>query len=114
MTEFRVEKDSMGEVRVPAQAYYGAQTQRAVENFPISGWPLPPSLIHALGLVKFAAAVATLGKSDGRWFTRDCGVGTIPSDCSTHHPGWSEMPMRGRITRCRPLRRCRRSYGKGI
>ena len=57
MTEFRVEHDSMGEVRVPAKAYYGAQTQRAVENFPISGWPLPPELIHALGLVKFAAAI---------------------------------------------------------
>ena len=37
MTEFRVEHDSMGDVRVPAKAYYGAQTQRAVANFPISG-----------------------------------------------------------------------------
>ena len=37
MSEFRIEKDSMGEVKVPARAYYGAQTQRAVENFPISG-----------------------------------------------------------------------------
>jgi fumarate hydratase class II len=54
----------MGEVQVPAQAYYSAQTQRAVENFPVSGWPLPPALIHALGLVKFACAVANrdLGK----------------------------------------------------
>ena len=48
-SEFRVEHDSMGDVRVPAKAYYGAQTQRAVENFPISGWPLPPELIHSLG-----------------------------------------------------------------
>ena len=48
----------MGDVRVPAQAYYGAQTQRAVENFPISGWPLPSGLIWALGLVKYAAGVA--------------------------------------------------------
>ena len=56
MAEFRTEHDSMGDVRVPAKAYYGAQTQRAVENFPISGWPLPPELIHALGLVKYAAA----------------------------------------------------------
>src|SRR5438093_5237304 len=64
MSEFRIEKDSMGEVRVPAEAYYGAQTQRAVENFPISGQPLPPRLIHALGLVKAAAAIANrdLGK----------------------------------------------------
>src|SRR5204863_262780 len=47
-----------------AQAYYGAQTQRAVENFPISGWPLPPPLIRALGLVKLACATANrdLGK----------------------------------------------------
>src|SRR5207249_9747189 len=61
---YRIEKDSMGDVRVPAQAYYGAQTQRAVENFPISGWPLPRPLIHALGLVKLAAATANrdLGK----------------------------------------------------
>ncbi|MCI0684924.1 MAG: class II fumarate hydratase [Gemmataceae bacterium] len=67
MSEFRVEKDSMGEVKVPAQAYYGAQTQRAVENFPISGQPLPKRLIRALGLVKVAAAVANreLGKLKG-------------------------------------------------
>jgi fumarate hydratase class II len=56
MTNFRTERDSMGEVRLPAKAYYGAQTQRAVENFPISGRPLPAELIHALGLVKWAAA----------------------------------------------------------
>ncbi len=67
MSDYRTEHDSMGEVRVPAQAYYGAQTQRAVENFPISGWPLPPALIHALGLVKYAAAMANrdLGKLTG-------------------------------------------------
>jgi fumarate hydratase, class II len=56
MTEFRSERDSMGEVRLPADAYFGPQTQRAVENFPISGRTLPPELIHALGLVKWAAA----------------------------------------------------------
>src|SRR5271155_2192101 len=64
---FRIEHDSMGEVRVPAQAYYGAQTQRAIDNFPISGWPLRPELIHALGLIKLAAATANrdLGKLTG-------------------------------------------------
>jgi fumarate hydratase class II len=64
MTEFRVEKDSMGEVKVPALAYYGAQTQRAVENFPISGQHLPKRLIRALGLLKVAAAMVNrdLGK----------------------------------------------------
>ena len=67
MSEFRIERDSMGDVRVPAKAYYGAQTQRAVENFPVSGWQLPPSLIHALGLVKLASALANseLGKLTG-------------------------------------------------
>ena len=44
----RIEKDSMGPLEVPADAYYGVQTQRAVTNFPISGWPLPPRLIHAM------------------------------------------------------------------
>ena len=58
MSEFRTERDSMGEVQVPAKAYYGAQTQRAVENFPISGWELPPAMIHAMGLVKYACGVA--------------------------------------------------------
>jgi len=57
MTEFRVEHDSMGEVRVPADAKWGAQTQRAVENFPISGLPIERSLIAALAAVKGAAAL---------------------------------------------------------
>lgn len=67
MSDLRTERDSMGDVQVPANAYYGAQTQRAVENFPISGWPLPPALIHALGLVKFASGVANrdIGKLTG-------------------------------------------------
>ena len=56
MTETRVERDTMGEVVLPAEALYGAQTQRAVENFPISGQPMPPEFIRALGLVKLAAA----------------------------------------------------------
>jgi len=50
----------MGEVRVPADALWRAQTQRAVENFPISGTPLEPRLVHALGLVKAAAAQANV------------------------------------------------------
>ncbi len=67
MTEFRIEKDSMGEVQVPKDAYYSAQTQRAVENFPISGWRLPAALIRAMGLVKYACAIANrdLGKLTG-------------------------------------------------
>jgi fumarate hydratase class II len=58
MSEYRIEKDSMGELQVPEEAAYGAQTQRAVENFPISGITMPPSFIQALGLVKQACANA--------------------------------------------------------
>lgn len=67
ITEMRIERDSMGEVQVPAQAYYGAQTQRAVENFPVSGWTLPTSMIHAMGRVKLACGIANrdLGKLTG-------------------------------------------------
>jgi fumarate hydratase class II len=64
MNEFRTEHDSMGDVQVPAKAYYGAQTQRAVQNFPISGTRLPASMIRAMGMVKFACGKANhdLGK----------------------------------------------------
>ncbi|MEV0273076.1 class II fumarate hydratase [Hamadaea sp. NPDC050747] len=58
MTKYRVEHDTMGEVQVPEDALWGAQTQRAVENFPISGQPLPSELIHALAEIKAAAASA--------------------------------------------------------
>lgn len=58
--EYRIEHDTMGEVRVPASALYRAQTQRAVENFPISGQGLEPAHIHALAQVKKAAARANL------------------------------------------------------
>ncbi|WP_295700048.1 class II fumarate hydratase [Lapillicoccus sp.] len=55
-TAYRIEHDTMGEVRVPREALWQAQTQRAVENFPISGTPIEPALIAALGRVKGAAA----------------------------------------------------------
>src|SRR5574339_69662 len=52
----RTERDTMGELAVPADAYYGVQTARAIENFPISSMRIPRSLIRAMGLVKRAAA----------------------------------------------------------
>jgi fumarate hydratase class II len=52
----RTEHDSMGDVEVPADALWGAQTARAVENFPISGQPVPVGVVHALALLKAAAA----------------------------------------------------------
>ncbi|OGQ73492.1 MAG: aspartate ammonia-lyase [Deltaproteobacteria bacterium RIFCSPLOWO2_12_FULL_57_22] len=58
LQEYRIEKDSMGEVKVPKSAYYGAQTQRAVENFPVSGIGFPPRFIRALAIIKHSAATA--------------------------------------------------------
>jgi fumarate hydratase class II len=66
--EYRTEQDSLGEMQVPADAYWGAQTQRAVENFPISDVTFGRRFIRALGVVKKAAAQAN----------RD--LGTIPED----------------------------------
>src|SRR4051812_7984897 len=62
--EFRIETDSLGEVEVPAHALYGAQTRRAVENFPISGLRLPRRVIRALALIKKAAA--EVNKENGK------------------------------------------------
>ncbi|MDO8630398.1 MAG: class II fumarate hydratase [Phycisphaerales bacterium] len=66
MAETRTEKDSMGEMTVPASAYWGASTQRAVENFPISGYRFGRRYIRALGLIKQSAAKVNrdLGKLD--------------------------------------------------
>ncbi|RUO80466.1 aspartate ammonia-lyase [Idiomarina tyrosinivorans] len=58
MSEYRIETDSMGEVQVPHRAFYGAQTQRAVDNFAISGLTMPKQLIAAIALIKHAAATA--------------------------------------------------------
>ena len=58
---FRTERDSMGELQVPADALWGAQTQRALQNFTISGQPMPRGFIRALGLVKAAAAQVNAG-----------------------------------------------------
>jgi fumarate hydratase, class II len=58
MIEFRIEHDTMGEIRVPADALYGAETQRAVENFPISRMRFGRTFLSALGLIKLAAARA--------------------------------------------------------
>jgi fumarate hydratase class II len=66
MSETRIEKDSMGEMEVPAGAYYGAQTQRAVLNFPVSDLRMPRPFIRAMGMIKRSAARANrdLGKLD--------------------------------------------------
>lgn len=68
MSEFRTEKDSLGDVKVPANALWGAQTQRAIDNFPVSGQPMPARFIVAVVQIKWAAAQAnaSLGLLDAR------------------------------------------------
>jgi len=60
MTDYRIETDSLGKVKVAASAYYGAQTQRAMENFPISGRRMPREFVRAMGIIKCAAAKANM------------------------------------------------------
>ncbi len=58
MTDFRTAHDTMGEMQIPADALWGASTQRAVENFPVSGTPVPAAVVHAQAMIKWAAATA--------------------------------------------------------
>lgn len=67
---YRVSRDTLGEVEVPAQAYWDAQTQRAINNFPISGWRMPIEIIKAGAVIKYAAAKA------------NCVLKLIPSEIS--------------------------------
>src|SRR6266545_3965463 len=67
MTEYRIEKDFLGELKVPKDAYWGAQTQRAIENFPISGIRFGRRFIYALGLIKKAAEDVMEGKLDSQF-----------------------------------------------
>ncbi len=68
MSDFRIERDTMGEMRVPARALYGASTSRAVDNFPVAHEPVPAAVIHAFGYLKAACAQANreLGKLDAK------------------------------------------------
>jgi len=68
MSDFRVEKDSMGEMRIPSDMLYGASTQRAVENFPVSGWRFSRDFIGVLAVLKASCAKVNkdLGKLDGK------------------------------------------------
>src|SRR5436309_14612218 len=85
--EHRIEHDSMGEVRVPAGARWGAQTQRAVENFPISGMRIDRSLIAALAAIKAAAALV-----NGRLGVIDADAAAALHDAATEVAGgtWAD------------------------
>jgi fumarate hydratase class II len=87
---YRIEKDSMGEVRVPEEAIWGASTQRAVDNFPISGITMPRRFINALGLVKWAAAGANaelgLLQSDTAMAVQSAALEVAAGDHDRHFP----------------------------
>jgi fumarate hydratase class II len=84
-SRFRLEKDSMGSLRVPSAAAWGVQTQRAIENFPVSGLAMPPGFVHALGLIKASAAQvnAALGALDPKLATAI--VATATEVAEGHH-----------------------------
>ena len=84
---YRVEHDSMGALDVPATALWGAQTQRAIQNFPASGLRMPRAFIRAMGLIKRAAAAA------------NADLGDLPPSRRRRHPG------RGARGGAGPLRR---------
>lgn len=91
MTKTRVEKDSMGELNVPHDALYGAQTQRAINNFPVSGQRLPEPFIRALITVKKAAAHANmkleaLDESKGKAIVSACDELLNSDDVMVHFP----------------------------
>jgi len=87
----RLERDSMGEMSTPAEAYWGAQTQRAVENFPISGIRFPRPFIRALGLVKLAAARA------------NAALGLLPGETAAAVEAAAREVMDGRLDGHFPL-----------
>jgi fumarate hydratase class II len=95
---FRVERDSMGDLKVPADALWGAQTQRAVENFPISGLTLPRAFLRALGLVKWAAAEANerlgLLPGDVADSIRAAALEVADGKCDAHFPSTYSRPAR--------------------
>jgi fumarate hydratase class II len=88
---FRVEHDSMGEVRVPADAKYAAQTQRAVENFPISGTTIDRSLVRALALVKGTAAEVNASLRDVEVVDRRIGAAIAAAAEEVAEGAWDDQ-----------------------
>src|SRR5437867_9453968 len=90
-TSFREERDSMGTMQVPDWALWGATTQRAVDNFPVSGRPIPPELIHAFGHLKAASARVNLE------------LGKVPRDKATAIIDAGEEVARGELDQHFPI-----------
>src|SRR6266404_1129429 len=90
-TDFRAEADSMGPMQVPADAYYGAQTARAIENFPISNLRFPRQFIRALGLIKKHAAIT------------NCALGLLPQNISEAIQKSSQEVIDGKLDQHFPI-----------
>ncbi len=90
MSDVRIAKDTMGEMELPADALYGASTQRAVLNFPVSGQPVPAEIIHAHALIKWAAATANeeqgVVEADVAQAIRDAADEVIAGKLDRHFP----------------------------
>ena len=117
MSEFRIEKDSLGEIKVPQDALYAAQTQRAVDNFPISGIPIPRAMIKALGLIKKTAATVNkdLGLLDDKKSNaiQEAATEIMEGKHDSHFP----IDIFRRCSRCRPRPRrwiCRNNCCSGL
>src|SRR3954447_21303923 len=91
MSDTRIEKDSLGEIAVPAQAYYGAQTERARRNFPVSGLTLPKRFIAAVAMIKGEAAVVNEE------------LGTVPAEIARVIRQAAEEVVQGRLDGQFPL-----------
>ena len=91
MSATRIEKDSLGEIEVPAAAYWGAQTERAHRNFPISGIPLPPRFIQAVAMIKGEAAAV------------NAELGTVPAETAQAIAKAAEEIVAGRLADQFPL-----------
>jgi fumarate hydratase class II len=95
-TATRLESDSMGEIAVPADRYWGAQTQRSLQNFRIGGERMPVPLVRALGLVKQAAAETnmTLGVLDSKLgeAIAKAAAEVVAGKLDDHFPWWSGRP----------------------
>jgi hypothetical protein len=106
--EFRTARDTMGEMRLPMDALWGASTQRAVENFPVSGQPVPVEVVHAHAMLKWAAAIANQDNgvvdaevAEAIKQAADCSARICPPTRSTRMI--TSTPRSRPTTRSRPL-----------
>lgn len=93
MAETRAETDAFGEVHVPADKYWGAQTERSLENFKINQPQdrMPPPIVRAFGILKGAAATVNMQYGLGMWYTRHLRLNSTDDDAYRPHD-WQGYP----------------------